>query len=112
MSILAQRLDGVRPSATKAMTAAAAALRAQGRSVITLSQGEPDFDTPAHVAEAGIAAIRDGRTRYTPVAGITSLREAIVQKLARENGLAYHPDQITVGCGAKQVLFNALLATL
>ena len=112
MSILAHRLEGVRPSATKAMTAAAAELRAKGRSVITLSQGEPDFDTPEHVAEAGVAAIRNGLTRYTPVAGVTPLREAIVQKLDRENGLKYHADQVTVGCGAKQVLFNALLATL
>ncbi|MDX8443202.1 pyridoxal phosphate-dependent aminotransferase [Mesorhizobium australafricanum] len=112
MSLVSSRLKSIRPSATKAMTARAAALKAQGHQVITLSQGEPDFDTPLNIVEAGIQAIRDGRTRYTAVAGVAPLREAIRDKLARENGLNYSIDQITVGCGAKQLVFNALFASL
>jgi aspartate aminotransferase len=102
----------VRPSQTKAMTQRAADLRAQGRSVITLSQGQPDFDTPQTICEAGIEAITQGHTRYTPVAGTEILRDAIIEKFVRDNDLVYERDQITVGCGAKQVVFNALLATL
>ncbi|WP_174054939.1 pyridoxal phosphate-dependent aminotransferase [Agrobacterium tumefaciens] len=94
------------------MTAKAAALKEKGIDVVALSQGEPDFDTPEAVRNAGIAAIRNGRTRYTPVAGVKPLREAIREKLLRENGLDYDIDQITVGCGAKQVVFNALFASL
>ncbi|MBP1299819.1 pyridoxal phosphate-dependent aminotransferase [Bradyrhizobium elkanii] len=112
MSIVAQRLNVVRPSETKAMTARAAELRDQGRDVITLSQGEPDFDTPIAVCEAAIRAIRDGRTKYTPVAGIKPLREAICDSLRRDHRLDYGIDQVTVGCGAKQVVFNALFASL
>lgn len=112
MNILARRVATVPSSATKAMTARADALRGQGRDVVILSQGEPDFETPDHVRDAAIAAIRDGRTRYTPVAGVMPLREAIALKLRRDNGLDFVPDAITVGCGAKQVIFNALLATL
>ena len=112
MSLLAKRLQAVRPSETKAMTAKAAALREQGIDVVTLSQGEPDFDTPEAVCNAGIAAIRAGKTRYTAVAGVKPLREAIQQKLLRDNRLDYDIDQITVGCGAKQVVFNALFASL
>ena len=109
---LAQRLASVRPSATKAMTARARALRAEGQDVIVLSQGEPDFDTPPDVCDAGIAAIREGHTRYTAVSGIEELRKAVAAKLRRENGLDYDPSAIVVGCGAKQVIFNALFATL
>lgn len=112
MSILASRLQAIRPSETKAMTARALALREEGVDVITLSQGEPDFDTPLSIQEAGINAIRQGHTRYTPVAGIKPLREAICEKLLRDHGLTYGVDQITVGCGAKQVVFNALFASL
>lgn len=112
MSLIAKRLQAVRPSQTKAMTAAAAALKEKGIDVIALSQGEPDFDTPEAVQNAGIAAIRNGRTRYTPVAGVKPLREAIREKLSRDNGLDYDIDQITVGCGAKQIVFNALFASL
>lgn len=112
MGIVASHVKAVRPSETKAMTARAAALREQGREIITLSQGEPDFDTPENVREAGIAAIRSGKTRYTAVAGVTPLREAIRAKLKRDNGLDYAVDQITVGCGAKQVVFNGLFASL
>ncbi|WP_247436154.1 aminotransferase class I/II-fold pyridoxal phosphate-dependent enzyme [Bradyrhizobium sp. 139] len=106
MSLLAERLKVVRPSETKAMTARAAELREQGTDVITLSQGEPDFNTPSAVCEAGIRAIRDGRTKYTAVAGIKALREAIRNSFSRDHGLNYGIDQITVGCGAKQVVFN------
>ncbi|QOZ23969.1 aspartate transaminase [Bradyrhizobium sp. CCBAU 51753] len=94
------------------MTARAAELRDQGADVIALSQGEPDFDTPSAVCEAGIRAIRDGRTKYTAVAGIKPLREAIRASFGRDHGLDYGIDQITVGCGAKQVIFNALFASL
>ncbi|MDA9453897.1 aspartate aminotransferase [Bradyrhizobium sp. CCBAU 21359] len=112
MSLIAERLRAVRPSETKAMTARAAELREQGIDVITLSQGEPDFDTPAAVCEAGIRAIRGGRTKYTAVAGIKPLRQAIRESFSRDHELDYALDQITVGCGAKQVVFNALFASL
>lgn len=112
MNIVAKHILEIRPSETKAMTARATALRAQGKDVITLSQGEPDFETPENIRDAGIRAIHDGQTRYTPVAGIAALREAIKKKLSVENHLAYTTDQITVGCGAKQVVFNALFASL
>ncbi len=112
MGIVANHVKAVRPSETKAMTARAAALKAQGREIITLSQGEPDFDTPDNVLEAGVQAIRSGKTRYTAVAGIAPLREAIRDKLKRDNSLDYDIDQITVGCGAKQVVFNGLFASL
>jgi aspartate aminotransferase len=109
---LAARVGQAKESATKAMTARAKTLRAQGRDVIVLSQGEPDFDTPDHVREAAVRAIAEGRTRYTAVPGITELREAISEKLRRDNGLNFAVDTITVGTGAKQLLFNALLATV
>lgn len=112
MPLVAQRLDVVRPSETKAMTARAAQLRDQGVDVITLSQGEPDFNTPSAISEAGIRAILYGRTKYMPVAGIKPLREAIRKTLGRDHRLDYGIDQITVGCGAKQVVFNALFASL
>ncbi|MGY3622011.1 pyridoxal phosphate-dependent aminotransferase [Bradyrhizobium sp. USDA 10063] len=112
MSLIAKRLKVVRPSETKAMTARAAELRDQGADVITLSQGEPDFKTPSAICEAGIRAILYGRTKYTAVAGIKPLRQAIRESFLRDHGLDYEIDQITVGCGAKQVVFNALFASL
>ncbi|WP_345947032.1 pyridoxal phosphate-dependent aminotransferase [Bradyrhizobium sp. 174] len=112
MSLVSERLNVVRPSQTKVMAARAAELRDQGADVIALSQGEPDFDTPSAICEAGIRAIRDGKTRYTAVAGIKPLRAAIGESLRRDHGLDYGIDQITVGCGAKQVVFNALFASL
>ncbi len=87
MGILSSKLSAVKPSATKAMTELAESMRAAGKSIITLSQGEPDFDTPAHITQAGIDAIQAGHTRYTSVAGITPLRAAIVEKFQRENNL-------------------------
>ena len=107
MGILSNKLSAVKPSQTKAMTEMAESMREAGKSIITLSQGEPDFDTPQHIREAAIDAIHAGHTRYTSVAGITPLREAIVEKFHRENNLTYTIDQITVGCGAKQLLFSA-----
>jgi aspartate aminotransferase len=112
MSLLAQRLSRIKPSPTIAVTTKAAELKAAGRDVIGLGAGEPDFDTPANVVEAAIAAMKRGETRYTAVDGTPSLKKAIAAKFKRENGLDYLPSQITVGTGGKQVLYNALMATL
>ncbi|HLI13127.1 MAG TPA: pyridoxal phosphate-dependent aminotransferase [Alphaproteobacteria bacterium] len=112
MSFLASRLARIKPSPTIAVTTKAAELKAAGRDVIGLGAGEPDFDTPPHIKEAAAKAMRDGKTKYTAVNGIIELREAICAKFKRENGLDYKPDQITVGCGGKQVLYNAIVATV
>jgi len=112
MSLLADRLARVKPSPTMAITALATQLKAAGRDVITLSQGEPDFDTPDNIREAGIAAIRRGETKYTVFDGRIELKQAICGKFKRENGLDYETSQITVSNGGKQVLYNALVATL
>jgi aspartate aminotransferase len=112
MAFLADVLSRVKPSATIAMTQKARELKAKGRDVISLAAGEPDFDTPDHIKAAAKAAIDRGETKYTPVSGIPPLREAIVKKFKRENGLDYKPSQTIVGTGGKQVLYNALLATL
>ena len=112
MSFLASRLARVKPSATIAISAKAGALKAQGRNIIALSFGEPDFDTPDNIKEAAIKAIRAGDTKYTAVDGTAKLKEAIVAKFKRENGLTYTTKQVTVGTGGKQVLYNAFTATL
>ena len=112
MSFLSQTLARVKPSPTIAMTSLARDLAAEGRAIISLSAGEPDFDTPEHIREAGKAAIDAGHTRYTAVDGIPELKRAICAKFARENGLDYQPNEITVGTGGKQILYNALMATL
>ena len=112
MSLLARRLGRIKPSPTIAVTQRAARLKAEGKNIIGLGAGEPDFDTPQHVKDAAKAALDRGETKYTPVAGTLALRQAIVAKFKRDNGLDYTPEQITVGCGGKQVLFNAFLATL
>ncbi|TNC47237.1 pyridoxal phosphate-dependent aminotransferase [Rubellimicrobium rubrum] len=112
MAFLSTTLDRVKPSPTIAVTTRAQELQAMGRDVIGLGAGEPDFDTPANIQEAGIRAIREGKTRYTAVDGIPELKRAICQKFDRENGLVYQPSQVTVGTGGKQVLYNALMATL
>ncbi|MBV1707554.1 MAG: pyridoxal phosphate-dependent aminotransferase [Hyphomicrobiales bacterium] len=112
MSFLAQALSRVKPSATIAMTQKARDLKAQGRDVISLSVGEPDFDTPDNIKQAGIDAIARGETKYPPVSGIMPLREAIAAKFRRENGLDYKPSQTIVGTGGKHILFNAFLATI
>ena len=112
MSFLAARLGRIKPSPTVAVTSMARALKAQGRDVIGLGAGEPDFDTPEHIKAAAIEALRQGKTKYTDVAGIPELRRAIAAKFKRENPLDYKAEQVTVGCGGKQVLYNAFMATL
>ena len=112
MTFLSATLDRVKPSPTIAVTTKAAELKAAGRDVIGLGAGEPDFDTPEHVKAAARAAIDAGRTKYTPVDGIPELKAAIAEKFRRDNGLDYEAAQITVGTGGKQVLYNALMATL
>ncbi|MGO8867382.1 MAG: pyridoxal phosphate-dependent aminotransferase [Alphaproteobacteria bacterium] len=112
MSFLASRLDRIKPSPTIAVTNKARELKAAGRDVIGLGAGEPDFDTPEHIKAAAWEAMRAGHTKYTAVNGIPELRRAIAAKFKRENGLDYTPEQITVSCGGKQVLYNAFVATL
>src|SRR4029453_7509686 len=112
MAFLADILARVKPSATIAVTQKARELKASGRDIIGLGAGEPDFDTPENVKEAGTAAIRRGETKYPPVSGIAPLREAIAKKFKRENNLDYRPEQTIVGTGGKQILFNAFMATL
>ena len=112
MSFIAERLSRIKPSPTLAVTQKARELKAAGRDVIGLGAGEPDFDTPDNIKEAAIAAIRRGETKYTAVDGTPELKAAIVQKFRRDNDLDYKPEQITVGTGGKQVIFNALIATL
>ena len=109
---LSGRARSLKPSATVAVTSRALELQRQGRKVISLSVGEPDFDTPPHIKRAAIAAIEAGKTKYTPVSGIPELREAISAKFRRENGLDYAPDAVTVTSGGKQALFNAFFALL
>jgi aspartate aminotransferase len=113
MAFLAERVSRIKPSATIAVTDKARALKAAGRDVIGLGAGEPDFDTPENIKEAAIKAIRDGKaSKYTAVDGIPELKAAIARKFKRENALDYKPSQIIVGTGGKQVLYNALMATI
>ncbi|MFQ5954816.1 MAG: pyridoxal phosphate-dependent aminotransferase, partial [Kiloniellales bacterium] len=112
MAFIAQRTSRIKPSPTVAVSTKAAEMKAAGEDVIGLGAGEPDFDTPEHIKEAARQALAEGKTKYAPVAGIAPLREAICAKLKRENGLDYTPQQITVGCGGKQTIYNALTATL
>jgi aspartate aminotransferase len=112
MAFIAKRLGRIKPSPTLAMTKKAADLKAAGKNVIGLSAGEPDFDTPRHIIEGAKAAMDRGETRYTAVQGTLDLRKAICAKLKRDNGLSYEPDQVTVNCGGKQTIYNALMATL
>jgi len=112
MALIANSLSRIKPSPTIAVTNLARELKAAGRDIIGLGAGEPDFDTPDHIKEAAIQAIRDGDTKYTAVDGTPALKQAIVEKFKRENGLAYSPAEVTVGTGGKQVLYNAFIATL
>jgi len=112
MAFLSDSLARVKPSPTIAVTTKAAELKAAGRDVIGLGAGEPDFDTPDNIKDAAKRAIDTGKTKYTPPDGIPELKQAIVDKFARENALTYTPGQISVGTGGKQVLYNALIATL
>jgi aspartate aminotransferase len=109
---LAKRVQRIKPSPTLAVTARAAKLKAEGKDIIGLGAGEPDFDTPVHIADAGVAAIRAGHTRYTNVEGTNELKDAIIGKFRRDNGLDYARNQILVSSGAKQTVFNLCCALL
>ncbi len=110
--VLSQRVQAIKPSPTLAVTAHAARLKAQGKDIIGLGAGEPDFDTPRHIKDAAIGAINSGFTKYTPVAGTASLKQAIIRKFKRDNGLDYQPGQILVSCGGKQSFFNLVQALI
>ncbi len=112
MSLVANRLNVIKPSPTLAVSAKAAKLKAEGKDVIAMGAGEPDFDTPEFIKEAAIAAIRKGFTKYTAAGGTPSLKKAIVAKFQRENGLDYNEKQILVSCGGKQTSFNLCMALL
>ncbi|GGG22394.1 aspartate aminotransferase [Caldovatus sediminis] len=112
MTLIADRLNRISPSLTIAMTTKARALKAAGKDIIGLSSGEPDFDTPPNVKAAAIRAIERGETKYTDVAGTPELRSAVCQKFKRDHGIEYRPEEVIVATGGKQVIFDALLATI
>ena len=112
MSFFSQRVSRIQPSPTISITAKAKKLKQEGKKIIDFSAGEPDFDTPDNIKQAAIKAIKDGQTKYTPVNGTKELIEAIIKKFKRENDLVFESDEITVGCGGKQVIYNALVATI
>ena len=112
MSIVSNSLKRIKPSPTMAVTSKAREMRAAGKDIIGLGAGEPDFDTPTNIKEAAIEAINKGDTKYTAVDGTPALKKAIQSKFLRENNLSYELDQITVGTGGKQVLYNTFMATI
>ena len=112
MSLLAKSLSNIKPSPTIAVATKASELKSQGFDIISLGMGEPDFDTPENIKQAGIQAIKNGETKYTAVDGTPALKKAIINKLKKENNLEYKPSEISVSTGAKQVIYNALIATL
>jgi aspartate aminotransferase len=112
MKLIASRMERIKPSPSSMATARVKELRAQGRDIIGLTSGEPDFDTPPHIVEAAYAAMKAGKTRYTVVDGTPELKRAIREKFERENGLIFAQDEITVGNGGKQVVFNAFTSTV
>ena len=112
MKLLSDNISRIKPSATMAVTGKAKELKAEGKDIIGLGAGEPDFDTPENIKQAAIEAIKSGDTKYTAVDGTPALKNAIIEKFKRENQLIYSPDQISVGTGGKQIIFNALLATI
>ena len=112
MGIIANRLSAIKPSQTIAISAKARALAAEGKDIIGLSAGEPDFDTPDHVIEAAIAAMRAGETRYTDPDGTPELKAAVARKFKRDNNLDYAPSQVSIATGGKQILYNAFMASL
>lgn len=112
MALLADRLSSIKPSPTIAINTLSQELKAEGRDVIGLAAGEPDFDTPQNIKDAAARAMADGKTKYVSPAGIPELREAICEKLKTDNDLEYTPAQVHVGCGGKQTIYNALFATL
>ena len=109
---LASRLRGIAPSSMMRLAAEAAELRRQGRDIIGLSTGEPDLDTPLHIQEAAVSAMRSGDTHYTDIDGTMALKEAIQRKFERENGIRFKIEEISVSAGAKQVIYNAFAATI
>ena len=109
---LAARVSRVKPSPTVALTGRVARLKAEGRDIVGLGVGEPDFDTPAHIAEAGIAAVRSGFTRYTAVEGVPELKDAIIAKFQRDNAITYTRPQVLVSTGAKQTIYNLFMAVI
>src|SRR5262245_16948816 len=111
-TILSQRVRNIKQSPSNYANQLATELKAQGRDIISFALGEPDFPTPEHVKEAAIEAMRRNQTRYTTVDGITALKEAVCRNFRRENGLDYTPQQISIGTGGKQIIYNALLCTL
>lgn len=112
MGFFSQRLSRIQPSPTISISAKAQKLKKEGKNIINFSAGEPDFDTPENVKNVAIQAIKEGKTKYTPVNGTKELKEAIISKFKRENNIVFDSDEITVGCGGKQVIYNALLATM
>ena len=112
MALLSDNINRIKPSATMAVTGKARELKAAGNDIIGLGAGEPDFDTPENIKLAAIEAIKSGDTKYTAVDGTPALKQAIIDKFKRENNLSYTADQISVGTGGKQIIFNAFLATL
>ena len=112
MSFFSQRVSRIQPSPTISIIAKAKKLKQEGKKIIDFSAGEPDFDTPDNIKQAAVKAIEDGQTKYTPVNGTKELIEAIIKKFKRENDLIFESDEITVGCGGKQVIYNALVATI
>ena len=112
MSLTSERLDRIQPSLTIAISTVARRMIAEGKNVISLSQGEPDFDTPRNVKDAAIRALENGETKYTDVSGTPALRKAVAAKFKRDSGIEYKPEEIIISTGAKQVLFNAMLGTL
>lgn len=112
MAFISDALSRIKPSPTVALTGKVAELKAQGRDIIGLGAGEPDFDTPDHVKEAAIAAIKKGDTKYTAVDGTPAIKDAVIEKFRRDNGLEYKRDQITVNSGGKHTIYNAMMATL
>lgn len=112
MNLLSKRITAIKPSATLAITAKANELKAQGIDIISMASGEPDFDTPPHIAQAGIEAINTGKTRYTAVDGTPSLKQAIIAKFKRDNQLDYKQDEVMVSSGGKQVFYNLCCAIL
>ena len=112
MTFLAERLNSIKPSPTIAVSQKARELKAEGRDIISLGAGEPDFDTPDHIIDAGKKALDDGMTRYTGVNGTPELQDAIIEKFKRDSSIEYTRDQIHVSCGGKPVIFNAMMATV
>ncbi|MBL4837440.1 MAG: aminotransferase class I/II-fold pyridoxal phosphate-dependent enzyme, partial [Kordiimonadaceae bacterium] len=112
MSFLSKTLDRIKPSPTMAVTAKAAELKAAGKDEIGLGAGEPDFDTPDHIKDGAIEAIRAGDTKYTKVDGTPACKAAVIEKFKRENGLSFETNQITVNAGGKHTIYNAMVATL